>query len=344
MPEFSVVEYLTSELWDSFLEKHSIGNFEQCYEYGEISRLAFPRTRVVRLAAISDEEPIGIIQGAYSNYFGFGMILGVMCGPVVDLKNDDGRNAARVLLEAIEDYAKKNRIIKARILVREEWKFDKVFDSLGYKTAGKLNEYVVNLENGVERLWKSISHNKRRNIKKAIKEGVEVFQSHDHKDLLTFYSMLVAAEKRGGFSSYPLSWFEAVWKVYKPELSRVFLARWNGDEVSGVFTVIHGKTVYALAAGSFRKGWKVRPNDIMHWRVMEWACENGFARYQMGLVSEPPPSEGSNSWGVWRWKREWRGNLHKLLIYEKTFLPKYVFILKGKQMIQRTYDAFKRFM
>ena len=342
MPEFSVVEYLPSGLWDSFLEKHSTGNFEQCYEYGEITKSAFPRTNVLRLAALKHGNFVGAIQGMYSRYFGFGMTLGAMRAPVIDAKNDGKREVARNLLETLEDCAKKNRIIKARILVPENWNLDEAFHSLGYKITEKLNEYVVNLDKDVEQLWSSISHNKRRNIKKAMKEGVEVFQSRNLKDLLTFYSMLVAAEKRGGFSSYPLSWFKAVWKIYKPELSKVFLTRWNGKEVSGVFTVIHGKTVYALAAGSFSEGWKVRPNDIMHWKVMEWACKNGFVRYHMGLVSDPPPSKESNSWGVWRWKREWKGNLHRLLVYEKMILPKYKLVLKTKEIIQRGYQVFKR--
>ena len=342
MSEYSIIENPPAKLWNEFLAKLSDGNFEQCYEYGEISKLAFPKTKVIRLAALKNGKLAGIIQGTYSSYFGFGMILGVMRGPVVDMKSNNRYEVAKILIEALEAHAKKSRIIKAKILVPENWNFDDVFRSLGYKAVGKLNEYVVNLEKGIEKLWSSISHNKRRNIKKAAREGVEVFQSRDLKDLLTFYSMLVAAEKRGGFSSYPLSWFKAVWKIYKPELSRVFLASWNGKEVSGVFTVIHSKTVYALAAGSFSEGWKARPNDIMHWKVMEWACRNGFARYHMGLISDPPPSRGSGSWGIWRWKREWRGNLHRLLIYEKTYLPKYKFILKTKQALQKIYETFKR--
>ncbi|RLI19230.1 hypothetical protein DRO54_08890 [Candidatus Bathyarchaeota archaeon] len=344
MSKYLIIENPPAELWNEFLTRSSYGNFEQCYESGEISKLAFPKTKTVRFAAICNGKFVGIIQGTYSSYLGFGMTLGIMRAPVVDVEDNRGYEIARNLLRALEDYAKRNRIIEARILVPEKWNFDEIFRSLGYKMAGKLNEYVVNLEGDVEKLWRRISHNKRRNIKKAMKEGVEVIQSRDPKDLLTFYSMLVAAEKRGGFLSYPLSWFKAVWKLYKPELSKVFLARWNGKEVSGVFTVIHGKTIYALAAGSFSEGWKVRPNDIMHWKVMEWACRNGLTGYHMGLVSDPPPSKGSNAWGVWRWKREWKGKLYRLLIYEKTFLPKYTLILKIKRAIQKGYETFKKLM
>jgi hypothetical protein len=341
MPELSVVPNISRELWNSFLERHSVGNFEQCFEYGDISRKAFLRSNVVRLACISNGEITGILQGAYSRYFGFGMTLGVMRGPLVNLGDTMSMQVFETLLNALEDHAKKNRVIEARILVPQAWGVDKIFSSLGYSLIGMLNEYVVNLENGVDMLWKRISHNKRKNIKKALSEGVEVFESREREDLLTFYSMLGAAMKRAGFISYPLSWFEAVWDVYPTDLSKIFLAKWNGKAVSGVFTVMHGKTVFALAAGSFSEGWRVRPNDVMHWKVMEWACHRGYSRYHMGLVHEPPPTEGSSSWGIWRWKREWNGNLEKLQIFHKFFKPKYKIVLGAKKLAEKGYNFFK---
>ncbi|MGQ9539365.1 MAG: lipid II:glycine glycyltransferase FemX [Candidatus Bathycorpusculaceae bacterium] len=341
MFEYSVVNDLPRDSWNHFLEKYSTGNFEQSFEYGEILRRAFPRTNVVRFGFLRGDEPLGILQGAYSKYFGFGMSLGVMRGPIVNLEGDSSFQVFEDLLKTLEDYAKENRVIEARIWAPQAWNIDAVFHSLGYSLVNQFNEYVVDLEKGVDFLWKSISHNKRRNIKKAISMGVKVVESRKSEDLLTFYSMLTAAEKRGGFTSYPLSFFKAVWEVYNPDLSKVFLARWNGKDVSGVFTVTHGKTVFALAAGSFSEGWKVRPNDLMHWRIMEWACQKGYSRYQMGLVSEPPPAEGSSSWGIWRWKREWNGKLERLQVYHKFYKPKYKFILKAKRLVEKGYNRLK---
>ena len=342
MSKHSIIENPPAELWKPFLKMSSEGNFEQCFEYGEIAKLAFPSTKVARLAITSDGDTAGTVQGTYSSYLGFGTSLRVMRGPVVNTENEEKLLLIENLLEALEDYGKRKRIIHAEILVPETWQLHEIFQKLGYSTAGRLNEYVVNLEKGKDELWRNIAHNKRRNIKKAMKKGVEVVQSHNHGDLRAFYSMLEAAEKRGGFSSYPLSWFEAVWKVYEPiELSKVFLARWKGKSVSGVFVVVHGKTVYALAAGSFTEGWKVRPNDVMHWKVMEWACQNGYSKYQMGLVSEPPPAEGSKAWGIWRWKREWKGRLERIQIFDKLFMPRYILVLKTKKLAERAYALFR---
>jgi hypothetical protein len=318
------------------------GNFHQCFNYGEILKMAFPSTKVARLGITCDGELAGIIQGTYSSHFGFGMTFKAMRGPVINAKNKGKLQLVENLLEALENYGKRNRVIQAQILAPKTWRLHEVFHRLRYVPAGQLNEYVVSLEEGLEELWKSISHNKRKNIRKALKEGVEVVQSHSHNDLLTFYSMVQASEKRGGFTSYPLSWFETVWKVYDPELSKIFLGRWKGKSISGVFIVIHRKTVYALGAGSFSEGWKVRPNDIMHWKVMEWAFQHGYSKYHMGLVSEPPPTAGSNAWGIWRWKREWNGSLGKLGVFDKVFLPRYKLMLKAKKLVEGGYTILRR--
>jgi lipid II:glycine glycyltransferase (peptidoglycan interpeptide bridge formation enzyme) len=342
MPEYSIIENPSHKLWESLLDMCPEGNFEQSFAYGDISEMAFPNTHAIRLAITYDGKPVALVQGTYSRYLGFGMNLQVMRGPVAKAKNQESLWLIEKLLRALEEYAKRKRIIHAQILVPEAWNMQETIDKLGFSLGSCLNEYVVKLEKNPEELWAKIAHNKRKNIKKANKNEVEVIQSHNIEDLHTFYSMFEAAKKRKGFSSYPLSWFESVWKVYEPaELLKVFLARYKGKDVSGVFVVIHGKTVYALAAGSFTEGWKVRANDITHWKIMKWACQNNYSKYCMGLVSEPPPAEGSSSWGVWRWKREWKGSLERIQIFDKLLMPKYKLVLKGKKLAERAYSLFK---
>jgi CelD/BcsL family acetyltransferase involved in cellulose biosynthesis len=342
MSEYSIIEKPSPELWKSLLDMCPEGNFEQAFEYGDISEMAFPNSQTIRLAITSNGKPVALVQGTYSRYLGFGMNLQVMYGPVAKAKNQESLLLMEKLLRAFEENAKRRRIIHAQILVPEAWHMQEVADKLGFSLGGYLNEYAVKLEKNPEELWAKISRNKRKNIKKAAKKGVEVVQSHDIDDLHTFYSMFEATKKRKGFWSYPLSWFESVWKLYKPaELSKVFLARYNGKPASGVFVVIHGKTVYALAAASFTESWKVRPNDIMHWKVMEWACQNGYSKYHMGLLSEPPPTEESCSWGVWRWKREWNGNLERIQRFDKLLMPRYKLVLKGKELAEQIYKFFR---
>jgi len=75
---------------------------------------------------------------------------------------------------------------------------------------------------------------------------------------------------------------------------------------------------------------------------MEWACEHDFSRYYMGLVDNPVPTEGSGALGIWRWKREWSGELDPLVVFDKTYLPRYRFILGAKRLVEKSYLDLKR--
>ncbi|MFB3888923.1 MAG: lipid II:glycine glycyltransferase FemX [Candidatus Bathyarchaeia archaeon] len=297
--------------------------------------MASPRMRLARLAVVQDERPVGVVQGTFTSYFGFGMTLQVIGGPVTEPQEKGNQELVKRLLTELEYFCRRDRIVSSSIWVLDSWQLQEVFLKMGYTLAGKINDYVVNLEPGVENLWASIHHNKRRNIKTAEREGVEIVRSHSRKDLQTFCLLHEASAKRDGFAAVPRSWFEAAWKTYTPEQSSLFLAYFGGKCVSGVFIVIHGKTVYALRAGSLAEGLKVRPNELMHWEAMKWACENGYSKYNMGMVDEPTPTEKSSKWGIWRWKREWKGTLEKTEIFDKTVLPKYRPILQAYRTLLR---------
>ena len=61
MSGYAVVENPSAELWNSFLKIFPEMNFEQCFEYGEIFRMAYPRIKVARLSITYNGEPVGIL-------------------------------------------------------------------------------------------------------------------------------------------------------------------------------------------------------------------------------------------------------------------------------------------
>jgi len=339
VPEYYVFQDPSAELWNSFWESAYEGNFFQSYEYGEISKTASPKIKIARLAINLDGKPVGVVQGTYTSYFGLGMTLQVIRGPVTSVGKKDNLQTVDYLLKELEDFCKRKRIVLLEIWVLGSWQLRDMLLRTGYFQVGEINDYVVDLGQGVQKLWASIHHNKRRNIKTAEREGVEIVQSRSREDLETFCMLHEASAKRDGFSAVPRSWFRAAWNIYKPESWRLFLANWQGKSIAGVFIVAHGKTVYAWRAGSLTEGLKVRPNELMHWKAMEWGCTNGYSKYNMGMVDEPTPTETSDKWGIWRWKREWNGSLERIEIFNKTVLPQYKPVLQATNIL---YETIKR--
>jgi lipid II:glycine glycyltransferase (peptidoglycan interpeptide bridge formation enzyme) len=329
------------EFLESFWQSSQEGNYFQSYEYGEILKKASPKIGIARLGINFSEKTLGVAQGTYSSFLDLGMTLQVICGPVISAAEKDNLNLAQHLVEGLEQICHDKHIIRLEIWPLESLNLRDLLLKNGYALIGNINDYIISLDPDSQKLWNNIHHNKRRNVRMAERDGVEIILSQSHDDVESFCFLHEAAAKRDGFSPIPRAWFEEASKFYKPESWRIFLAKLNGKSIAGVFSVSHRKTCYALRAGSLTETLKVRPNDLMHWKAMEWACANGYSKYNMGMVDDPVPTEKSAKWGIWRWKKEWNGYLEKIEIFEKTILPQYKIVINAKNLAQRIIKRFQ---
>jgi lipid II:glycine glycyltransferase (peptidoglycan interpeptide bridge formation enzyme) len=324
MSKYRIIDDPQRSIWDSFLDKFGCGNIQQSFDFGEVAKMSNPHTRVVRLFAVDGNCPVGLVQARFNRRFGFGDRLEVGGvygnGPVV-ANIEDKEQVFRELIADLEKCVTRNRVSEAFIYRLGK---DQVLESMGYTLVQVFNVYKVDLQKTADELWRNIAHNKRRNIRKAQEQGVEVVQGTSYDDLVSFYEMHSISGKRAGFIPHPFGYFRSYLKIFGASGKvRIFLAVFDGQRVAGVFVVVHGDTAYALGAGSREEVWHVRPNDMLHWKAMEWACSEGLAWYHMGHVSEPPPTEDSSGWGLWRWKREWNGLLEKTFLYHKIYMPRF---------------------
>ncbi|MCJ7635239.1 peptidoglycan bridge formation glycyltransferase FemA/FemB family protein [Candidatus Bathyarchaeota archaeon] len=332
MLEYSIVENPQREHWDSFLATNSLGNWWQTIDYGEFTKQMHPHVRTLRLTAVREGVLEGVVQGIFSKYLGFGTVMSIREGPILSATSGDKPGLLRSIIPALENLGAKNRVMRIKIWWPYEWGYSDLFGDLGYELVGNNTTYTIDLSKGAEALWRRISGNKRKNVKKALDRGVEFIETSNFDSIEVFYGLMLEVAKRDNFVPAPLSWFQTIWKSRgQKDLSKVFLARWGGNNVSGVFATIHSKIIYALGFGYLSTALAVRPNDLLHWKIMERGCKNGFLRYHMGDAN---PEQGASALGVWRWKREWNGDLNPSHIFSKS-ISKY-------PIIGRIYDRLKK--
>lgn len=326
---YTVLENQKNEMWNSFLNANSLGNLWQTTDYGKFASLS-PNAQTARIIALQDSAVEGVAQGTFAKYFGFGTVLNVREGPVLGITSEDKLAVLKSIIAALEKFGFDNRVIGIKIQWPYKWGYTDLFTSIGYKQVGTSISYTVDLGKGIDELWKQIWGNKRRNIKRALDRGVEFVESSTFSDIEEFYDLILDVAKRDNFIPGPISWFQAVWNSRdQKDASKVFFARWKGNNVSSVFVTTHAKTIYALGFGYLRTALEVRPNDLLHWKIIEWGCRKGFLKYHMGEVH--PESKD----GVWRWKREWNGDQDPAHIFVKS-ISKYAFI-------ERLYGRLKKY-
>jgi hypothetical protein len=323
MSELKIIDNPSRREWESFLQKLVVGNLSQSFDYGEV-KISDYHTRLVRLAAIDRDSLVGLVQGSFTQMqrfaLGTGLDVGGLWGygPVVDL--NDEKHILKELMFSLEKSAIKNRVIDGTILRPSR---SNLLENIGYSLFTIYNIYTIALQNSSEELWKNIAHNKRRNIEKAREQGVEVVRHRSYDALARFYELYQNSSKRAGFAAHPFGYFHSYLSIFgKNSKAWVFLAVFRDQPIAGAFIVSHGNTAYALAAGSEERFWHVRPNDILHWEAMRWARREGLSLYHLGHVYEPLPLKNSPTWNLWRWKREWKGQLEKVYVYNKVFMPK----------------------
>jgi hypothetical protein len=341
MSKYKIINNLPRRDWESFLDESGSGNLQQSFDYGEAAKMADPHTNVLRLSAMDGNRPVGLVQARYNRRFGFGdqVFVGGAYGYGPSVSMEDEKNISMELLRSLNLSAIKNRVSEAFIY---RLGADKLLEDLGYNLNEIANVYRVPLEETTERLWKNIAHNKRKNIKKAQEQGAEVVHGRSYDNLVSFSNLLKITAKRVGFLPAHFNYFNSFIKVFEAsDRVMIFFVIFDHQPVAGVFVVVHGDIAYALAAGSLEDIWHIRPNDLLHWKAMEWAGKKGLSWYHMGFVSEPPPTEDSPAGGLWRWKREWNGQFEKAHIYRKVYMPKFkkFFINPYKKIIDIAQKA-----
>jgi hypothetical protein len=329
--EYSILENPRRDIWDAFLNSNSLGNLWQTIDYGEFIRKLYPHTRTLRLVAMRDGMTYGIVQGMFSSFFGLGTVMNIREGPLLCLISRDGSGLLKSIIVALEKLGVKNRVMRIRILWPYKWGYLDLFRNMGYKNLGTKTAYTIDLNGGEDGLWRRIDGNKRKNIKRALDRGVEFVERDSFESIEEFYNLFLDLAERHKFVPQPLSWFQMIWKSRSQKDSKLFFARWKGSNLSSVFATIHVKTIYALGWGYLGTALEVRPNDLLHWKIMEWGCKRGFSKYHMGYVQ--PDAKDPHGAGIWRWKREWNGDLDKVYIFTKS--------TSKLRLVERVYDKLK---
>ena len=147
--------------------------------------------------------------------------------------------------------------------------------------AGEGGIVLLDLRRGPEALFREFSESRRTNIRKAMRRGVEVVEATTEQDIAEYYPIYAEWShlKRQAPVAYPL--FREI--IQARSNRRLFLARHEGVTIAGVSVRFCGGGVIEYASNaSLKADQSLRPNDLLHWRVIEWAAAQGFPTYSLG--------------------------------------------------------------
>jgi CelD/BcsL family acetyltransferase involved in cellulose biosynthesis len=145
--------------------------------------------------------------------------------------------------------------------------------------------HTLDLQPDPEAIRRSFNKSQvQRNINRAEREPVVVRHAEAAGDLTkAFYRLHVRTRRKQGVPVQPRRFFKLLWdRVLEPGLGFLLLAYSGTTPVAGgVFLAWNGTVIYKYGA-SDTEHLKLRPNHLIFWHAIRWACENGFHTFDFG--------------------------------------------------------------
>jgi peptidoglycan pentaglycine glycine transferase (the first glycine) len=191
-----------------------------------------------------------------------------------------------------------------------------------------------------ETIFNSLSSTRRRQIRKAIRIGIEVKPAGTSEEMEKFWQLYREMCLSKGINFAPLKRFEQIRLFSKqfPADCACLLGWLNGTLVGGNIILRHSRIAeYTHGSGSIRIARGVPKTDLIHWESIRWAKRVGSTLYDFGGF-KPDAEKGSHLWGINRFKLEFTQNRVELLEpMEKVFNAGPYRIYAGLKRLKRMF-------
>jgi len=137
---------------------------------------------------------------------------------------------------------------------------------------------------GIKNYHLTYKHNNRRQVKKAIKEGLVVQEVSGNADLKKYYTMYSSTIKRKkGFQYWNKSFFDIVPEKL-PEHYSVLYALYHNEPTAGIMLIKSKDVLHYFIGASNEQYLNKRPNDFLIYNAIEKALMEGYKSFDFMLT------------------------------------------------------------
>lgn len=149
----------------------------------------------------------------------------------------------------------------------------------------------LNLERSENEIHAGFRTNLKRNLARALKEGVKVEMLHSAGAMEEYYRLHCITRKGHGIPPQPRKFFRRIQEhVIGRGIGAIILATHEGQVVAGAVYFHHGKKAMYKYGASSDAGKQVRANNLVMWEAVRWYRENGYSELCFGRTE--PSDEG----------------------------------------------------
>lgn len=247
--------------------------------------------------------------------FGFYSLLampfGLYGGPIVLSDCDDSESIRNSILKQFYKLSKNPLCISSQV-ADFSGKCDNL-NSMGFKKE-KVCTYIVNINSNIKNMWmKKINKKVRNEVRQAKKQDVMVEEISDISQVKRLYDMIKDTDKRHERTSYLFDLYNNLFNfMCKNGLVKWFIAKKNDVYVANSLYFTYNDSIMHWMNASYKKYWRLRPNNLLQWTIIEWGIENGYKYFNLGGL---PTTEAK---GLIKFKESWGAEKKYYYIYSMT--------------------------
>lgn len=172
---------------------------------------------------------------------------------------------------------------------------------MGLITQGHKASFLLDLEPGLDTIWKDFKKQIRNRIRNSEKYNLEVRFGHEH--IKEFYDCYAEHMRDMGLPTHSFAFFKKVLEIF-PKASQISIVRRNGKTISTKFFMLYKDTLHLIWGGSLKKEMEYMPNYLLTWETIKYAAQSGYKYCDFG--------RSTVNTGPFYFKQNWGGELKPL--------------------------------
>lgn len=269
------------EVWRALLSKVELPSHYVGPEFFLEERFS-PKRPFAILAMKGKDIVTGVLTGMHEPR---GTVSGLECRNQVCIADSDNKETIRALATGVLAEAERFDLVEIN-----SWSPLPGLEELGFGVQQVDGTVLLDLTQSTEELFRQLDGNRRRNIRHAVKCGLEFGEITSAAEFSAYYRDVYSSWRSTDRKKIlgAEATFEAFERRFRPNDNRkLFIARSDGKTVAGAFLRFYrGGLVEFGAANSLDEYLRMRPNDFVQWKMIEWAKNEGFRAYSMGAAGE----------------------------------------------------------
>lgn len=315
------------QVWEDFMGKVKPQTFLHSWSWGEFHEKM--GTKIFRFGMYDGENLLGVAL-ILKTTARRGSFLFCPHGPIL-AADCDKNQALKTLFQHLKNVAREENCVFIRFspMMEKSSEHEELFLQNGFRQAPIHMQHpelawILDLSLAEETLMANMRKTTRYCIRKAEKDGVEVFSSNLPDDVEKFWEVYQETVDRQNFTPFSKTYLRTEMEVFgKNNEALFFFAKYNGELVATALIVFYNGSAFYHHAASIHKYPKITAPYLLQWHIIREAQKRGCKFYDFwGVV---PESDIRHPWaGLSLFKRGFGGGEHAYVHAKDLVLsPKY---------------------